>query len=359
MLAELSNISKWLPSAIISAVFIVAGIILQKVVSSLLHRLSRKKKWREGLVFVSSLRGMVALVFIVVGIYEGILHLPYTIPELPKINKLKTAVIILIITIAVGRMFRGLFKVYTHREEGFKRSLSLFNTIISIGVFCIGGLIIMDNLGISITPILTALGVGGLAVALALQDTLTNLFAGIHITISHILKPGDYIGLSTGEEGTVTDITWRCTTLLTTSNNIIVLPNSKLSTATVTNYSLPELSIDFGVNFTVDFAADLNKVEKIGIEEAEMVMKETSLVNGNLVFRVRELGEYGVKCALFLTIHQFKDQFLVRHNLIKRLLTRFAKEGIAIPYPTREIRTKMSNDKPMAATIVEANPKNS
>ncbi len=340
MRSDVSDISIWLPSAIITAAFIAAGIILQKVATAYFHRLARKNKWKEGLVFVSSLRGMVVLVFTVVGIYEGMVHLPYTIPELPNIKKLQNALIILIATIVVARLFRGLFKVYTHREEGIRRSLSLFNTIIGIVVYSLGGLIILDSLGISITPVLTALGVGGLAVALALQDTLSNLFAGIHITISHILKPGDYIGLSTGEEGTVNDITWRCTTLLTQSGNIIVIPNSKISTANVTNYSLPELSLDFGVYFTVAFSADLNKVEKAGIEEAEQVMKETGLVKGNLVFRVREIGEYGIKCALFLTIHQFKDQYLVRHNLIKRLMLRFAREGISIPYPTREMLTK-------------------
>ncbi|NNM94854.1 MAG: mechanosensitive ion channel family protein [Bacteroidia bacterium] len=340
MRSDVSDISIWLPSAIITAAFIAAGIILQKVATAYFHRLARKNKWKEGLVFVSSLRGMVVLVFTVVGIYEGMVHLPYTIPELPNIKKLQNALIILIATIVAARLFRGLFKVYTHREEGIRRSLSLFNTIIGIVVYSLGGLIILDSLGISITPVLTALGVGGLAVALALQDTLSNLFAGIHITISHILKPGDYIGLSTGEEGTVNDITWRCTTLLTQSGNIIVIPNSKISTANVTNYSLPELSLDFGVYFTVAFSADLNKVEKAGIEEAEQVMKETGLVKGNLVFRVREIGEYGIKCALFLTIHQFKDQYLVRHNLIKRLMLRFAGEGISIPYPTREMLTK-------------------
>lgn len=336
MKSDVIEIGDWLPSIIITAAFIAAGIIIQKLASAYFHRLARKDKWREGLVFVSSLRGMIALVFIVVGLYEGLVHSPYRVTELENIKKLQTTIIILIATIVLGRTLKGLFKVYTQREEGIKRSLSLFNTIISIVVYCVGGLIILDSMGISITPIITALGVGGLAVALALQDTLSNLFAGIHITVAHVLRPGDYIALSTGEEGTVSDITWRCTTLLTQSNNIVVIPNSKLSSTIVTNYSLPEPSLDFSIPFTISFTADLEKIEKAALEVAESVMRETGKIKGEALFRVREFGEYGIKCAVLLTVHEFAAQYPVRHKMIKAILKRFSQEGILIPYPTRE-----------------------
>jgi small-conductance mechanosensitive channel len=81
--------------------------------------------------------------------------------------------------------------------------------------------------------------VGGLAVALALQDTLSNLFAGLHIIASKKLLPGDYFLLDSGEEGYVQDVNWRNTFIRTLRNNMIVVPNARLASAILTNYYQP------------------------------------------------------------------------------------------------------------------------
>ncbi len=167
MQTDISEIRAWIPAIIITAAIIVFGVLLQKLASVYFHRLARKDRWRGGLVFVSSLKGMVVLVSIVAGLYVGLLYSPLKISEMQNIAKLHSAILILIATIVLGRVLKGMLKAYTQKEEGMKRSLSLFNTIIGIVVYCLGGLIILDSLGISITPIITALGVGGLAVALA------------------------------------------------------------------------------------------------------------------------------------------------------------------------------------------------
>ena len=115
----------------------------------------------------------------------------------------------------------------------------------------LGGLILLNHFNVSITPILTALGVGGLAVALALQDTLSNLFGGFYVAVAGQVRLGDYIKLNTGEEGYVTDIGWRCTTLPGTANNMIIVPNAKLAQAIVTNYYLPEKRMAANFQLTV------------------------------------------------------------------------------------------------------------
>ena len=186
-------------------------------------------------------------------------------------------------------------------------------------------------------------GVGGLAVALALQDTLSNLFAGIHITVAHILKPGDYISLTSGEEGTVSDITWRCTTLLTQSNNVVVIPNSKLASTIVTNFSLPERSLDITIPITVSYTSDLDKVGKVTMEVAEAVMREMDVQKSNPTFRVKELENQELNAEISTTVHTFSQQYLMRHNLITRLFKRYQQEGIEIPFPTRNVLVKKEN----------------
>lgn len=327
---DIHEIRAWIPAIIIAAGIIFVGIILQRLAIAYFHRLARKDRWRGGLVFVSSLRGVIFLVSIIVGLYMGLIYSPLPITQMAYIERLHKVIIVLIATIVLGRVLKGMLKAYTQREEGIKRSLSLFNTIISITVYCIGGLVILDALGISITPIITALGVGGLAVALALQDTLSNLFAGIHITVAHILKPGDYIMLSSGEEGTVSDITWRCTTLLTQSNNVVVIPNSKLSSTIVTNYSLPERSMDIAIPINVAYTTDLEKLEKITLEVVNSVLSEMNIQRSEPTFRVKEFLEHAVKCGVSITVHDFMQQYPIRHNILKRLYKRYQQEGIVL-----------------------------
>jgi small-conductance mechanosensitive channel len=338
--SDINQIRAWLPAIIITAGIIAFGIILQKLAIAYFHRTARKDRWRGGLVFVSSLRGMIVLISVIVGIYVGLVNSPLPQTTLLYVEKFHRVIIILITTIILGRVIKGMFRAYTQREEGIKRSLSLFNTIISITVYSVGGMVVLDAMGISITPIITALGVGGLAVALALQDTLSNLFAGIHITIAHILKPGDYILLSSGEEGTVSDITWRCTTLTTQSNNVVVIPNSKLAATIVTNYSLPEKSLDISVLMNISYNCDLEKVEKVTLDEVCKVMQEMGMQKTDPTFRVKELGEFAVKCGVSVTVHEFKQQYIARHNIIKHLHKRYKQEGIEIAFPARNVMVK-------------------
>ncbi|MFA5199637.1 MAG: mechanosensitive ion channel family protein, partial [Candidatus Omnitrophota bacterium] len=192
---------------------------------------------------------------------------------------------------------------------------------------------------VSITPILATLGVGGLAVALALQDTLTNLFAGFHITVANQIRVGDYIKLETGEEGYVVDINWRSTKIKMLPNNIVLIPNDKLNKAIVTNYYLPDKEMAVLVDLGVHYKSDLEKVEKITCEVAKSIMAE---VNGGVTYfepfiRYHTFGDSSIKFTVILRAKEFVDQYLIKHEFIKRLHKRYNKEGINIPYPIRAI----------------------
>ena len=197
----------------------------------------------------------------------------------------------------------------------------------------IGLLVILAGLRLEITPILTALGVGGLAVALALQDTLANLFAGLYLTVAKHIRIGNYIKLSSGEEGYLVDIDWRASRLRQLSNNTVLVPNAKLSQSIVTNYHLPEHEMAVIVEASVDYASDLNRVELIVTEVARDVMRT---VDGGVpafdpFVRFHTFGDPGVGFSVILRAREFVDQYLIKHEFVKRLHRRFADEGIAIP----------------------------
>jgi small-conductance mechanosensitive channel len=203
-----------------------------------------------------------------------------------------------------------------------------------------GFLIILSVLGISITPLLTALGVGGLAVALALQDTLANLFAGIHILMEKAVRVGDFVKLETGQEGYVEDITWRTTRVRMLPNNIVVIPNSKLSQSVVTNYYLPEKRMSLLIPIGVSYSSDPEEVERILIDEAKKAVGEVQGLRGEpepFVRFIPGFGESSLDFTLICQVNEFVDQYIAQHELRKRIFKRFREEGIEIPFPHRTV----------------------
>jgi small-conductance mechanosensitive channel len=184
------------------------------------------------------------------------------------------------------------------------------------------------------------LGVGGLAVALALQDTLSNLFSGFYVAVARQVRLGDYIKLNTGESGYVTDIGWRCTTIRELTNNMIIIPNSKLAQAIVTNYHLPERRFGSSVQVSVAFESDIEQVERVLTEVGKQAAGE---IPGLLsdpppgVSLDPGFGDFALQFTLGFQVAEFSDQFKVRHELRKRILQRFRTEGIHIPFPSRAV----------------------
>jgi small-conductance mechanosensitive channel len=281
-----------------------------------------------------------------IGIYAGIVfsHMPDRHAKL-----LTTAIYIILIisaTIAAGNLAGSLFNNYIRKSRIPVPSTGLAYGIIKGTILCVGFLIILNILGISIAPLLTALGVGGLAVALALQDTMSNLFAGIHILLEKSIRVGDFIKLENGQEGYVEDITWRTTRVRMLPNNMVVIPNSKLSQSVVTNYYLPEKQMSLLVPVGVSYSEDPDEIERILVEEAE---KATGEVPGLLadpapfVRFIPGFGDSSLNFTLICQVKEFTDQYLAQHELRKRIFRRFNKEGVEIPFPQRTVHVKQGN----------------
>ncbi len=335
---DITVVKDWFTPSLIAGIMIFAGIVIQRVIIVYAHRLAKKAHSKSASVLATSLRGMIVLISMLFGVYYGMTKAPLDPETIIIAHRIHIFLTILIIAFIISRVLTGLLKAYSFREQS-KGSLSLFKSIINIVVYCLGFLVLLQSFGVSITPILTALGVGGLAVALALQDTLSNLFAGIQITLTRTIKPGDYIHLTTGEEGTVIDITWRSTTLLTQSDNMTVIPNSKLATTIITNYSLPKQDFSITVNVGIAYDSDLEKVERITLEIAEQVMSKLE-IKGEPTFRYKEFGSSSINFGLSMDINQFSQQYILRHEFIKSLYKRFKAEGIDIPFPTTSVYVK-------------------
>jgi small-conductance mechanosensitive channel len=224
----------------------------------------------------------------------------------------------------------------------------LTQNIASLVVVGVGLLVLLNSLGVSITPLLTALGVGGLAVALALQDTLSNLFAGFYISLAGQVRPGDYVKLDSGQEGYVSDITWRSTALKALPNNLIVVPNAKLAQAILTNYHLPEKRMSLLVPISVSYDCDPEEVERILVEEALAGAKDIPGLLADPAPFVRFIpgfGDSSLDFTLICQVAEFVDQYLAQHELRKRIFKRFRAEGIEIPFPIRTIQVRRNGSR--------------
>jgi len=186
--------------------------------------------------------------------------------------------------------------------------------------------------------------VGGLAVALALQDTLSNLFAGIRVLAAGKIRPGDFVRLESGQEGHVQDITWAQTTILQQPNNLVIVPNVKLATAITVNYDLPSPDQAFTVPVSVARGSDLARVERVALEVAREVQREVEGAVSDFEPLIRFQG-YGPSSVDFLAIlrsARYDARFLLIHEFVRRIDARFAAEGIEIPFP---VRTVMLDDR--------------
>ena len=322
------------------------GWVVQKIISVSLHRAARKTRAKWDDIVVRSLRGVVIVWFFLAGVEIALKIASISKTTARPLDKALAVLTIFSVVLFLVRLARGLVSLYFEKQTAIPTSI--IRSITSGFIYFIGFLVILDFLGVSITPILTALGVGGVAVALALQDTLSNLFAGIYILMTKQIRRGDYIRLETGGEGTVADITWRNLTVQAPFNNMIIVPNNKLASSIVTNFHLPTAEVLVLVEARVSYDSDLRRVEKIIEEVAAGALQETpgAVPGFQPAVRYNTLGDSGINFTVSLRVRQYADQFLVKHEFLKRLHERFRVEGIEIPVPVRRVLLEDARDGP-------------
>ena len=333
------TLEHWIVAAIYIIGGFVVGFVFEKIVLAELRHIAKKTPWKGDNVIINSLRGMVIIWLLIAGIYGAILSTPMSPSLLAHLKQILLVVVILSGTLVIARMTSGLVSIYVQREDVPLPSTSIFRNLTKLLIFLIGVMVILQSLGISITPILTALGVGGLAAALALQPTLANLFSGLQIIAAKELHPGDYVKLDSGEEGYVADITWRNTIIRALPNNMIIVPNSKIASTIVTNYYQPEQETAVLIQVGVSYDSDLKKVEKVTIEVGAEIMKE---VEGGVpefepFIRYHTFDDFSINFTVILRTKEYVGNYLIKHEFIKRLHERYDKEGIVIPFPIRTV----------------------
>ena len=319
---------------------LVVGIVLELVVIRRAHKLAERSRFKWDDLLVESIRGVATMWSGAGGVYLA-LNVGTVDPLLvDTVQSVLTVLVLGSLVIAAMRAVGGGVEMLSGRAGGAIKSPTLVVNLARIAIGILGLFIILQNLGIDITALITALGIGGIAVALALQDTLGNLFAGVQIILSRQVRQRDYIRLSSGEEGWVTDVKARNTTIQTfPDGNLVTVPNATLASSIVKNFSMPRTALWVTLEVGVSYDSDLDQVEAVALEVAEQVLAEVDggVAGKEPIVRYHTFADSSVNFDVRMMVREFESQGPVRHEFIKRLHRRFADEGIEIPFPIRTV----------------------
>jgi len=328
----LENIGSYLMPVVIIVFFLLIGFIVEKIAIRLLKAFLGKTKWKGDNAVIKSVRGFGVSFFLCLGLYTVLMQLHLEQNVYDMLRALLMTLIIFLVTSAASKITVAIVRLYQGRYKGMLSSISIFTNIAKLCIFTMGFLIILQTLGISITPILTALGVGGLAVALALKDSLANLFAGLHIIASGQVRAGDYIKIGTDAEGHVMDINWRSTVLKSMANNEIIIPNSKVAEAVITNYSRPQNDISVSVAVPVAYDNDFAQVQKAALSVARGIASAhpAAVASAEPSAKYSAFNDASAVLNVSVRCKTFTEQFVLKDELLKELHRKFDEDKIRI-----------------------------
>jgi small-conductance mechanosensitive channel len=336
---NLHFLDDWIAAIVTLVGMTLLGPLVRSVVLRRLQKLVRRTEVKWDDIAFAAVRRHVPVWFFLGGVVLAAHLAPISEQFRKLLVHLGAAGFSFSVTLAIASFVVGWLHERTVKAGAEAKTTSLLDYTVRAVVICVGLLVVLNNLGIAITPILTALGVGSLAVALALQPTLTNYFAGLQISLARPIRVGDFISLESGQQGFVVDIGWRATRIRELPNNVIVVPNSRIVEMLITNYNLPETEQSALVQVGVSYGSDLEKVERITIEVAKQVLAEVTggVPKFDPFIRYNAFGDSSINFSVILRVSTFVDRYLVMHEFIKRLKRRYDQEGIEIPFPQRVV----------------------
>ena len=338
---------------IIPACIMVFALFVGVVLNQLLvKKLAGRVKASESEIveiFFRAMRGVPIYLSIVIGLYWSV-----TTSDLPDglekiFSYILFAMIVFSITRVVERTLSGFIRMKFSSSTDITQS-TLLDTIFRVGVYASGALVVLDYFGISVAPLMAAMGFGSVAIAMGVKEPLENIFTGLLLMISKQVRVNDYIKLSTGDEGKIIDINWRFITVMPASEaNVVIIPNKVIANAVTTNYSQPRDDIVVVVPIGVGYESDLEHVERVTIEVARELQIKIDGYEPKFdaegkdrnklapVVRFQKFNDSSIDFNAVLHVQTFTNQYVLKHEFIKAITKRYREEGINIPFPIRTL----------------------
>ena len=326
-------------------VAIVAAFLVYFIVSKVVRRATGKTSTTLDDLIVSAIGRPVFLFVVVFGPYIGLTATTFLDAHQEVIDRGLLSALIFVVGYLLKRLVDAVIIWYGKEIAGKTaatwddRVLPLVQRVSSVVIYGLVVMLVLQSQGLNVSPLIAGLGIGGLAVALAIQPTLANFVAGTYTVTESGIGVGDYIEMESGASGWVEHVGWRTTKIRTFWNNLMIIPNGKLSESLVTNYQGPDPSVYAIVKGGVSYESDLQHVNDVTLEVVNDVLSRTDRADMSYTPAVRfsNFGDSNIDFSIIYKVKGFVDQYALKDQIIRGVHRRFREEGIEINYPVRKL----------------------
>ncbi|MFB0526949.1 MAG: mechanosensitive ion channel family protein [bacterium] len=321
--------------------FFIFAKISHFIMIKYLKRIAKRTKTDIDDIILGIIKKPLCVYIVIIGLFFGLKSLSILTAYSSWIDRIFFIISALLLSLIIAKILSVLVSRWLKVQKEFEKTPRLISTVVSIFIYLIAFLMILRYLNIEITPLVATLGLGGLAVGLALQNTLSNFFAGVHIISDRPINVGDYIEMEGNIAGYVEDIGWRSTRIRTLPNTIVIVPNSKIAESVIVNNYLPVQEMSIVLQCGVAYGSDLEKVEKVTVDVARKIQQTVpgAVKTFEPFIRYHTFGDSNINFSIILRVEEFVARYLVTHEFFKALKARYDKENIEISWPIRKIYT--------------------
>ncbi|MFT4312420.1 MAG: mechanosensitive ion channel family protein [Candidatus Woesearchaeota archaeon] len=319
---------------------ILTRVVLQISIRTLTHFASKTTTDLDD-ILIKKLTGPVTIVASLVSFVISVNTLTLDPAAMNLIDSVSSTIIVFVVAYTIYEILIFLLDRYWFRVTADNDTLAnqtilnLIHNVLTVIFMVIAILYILRVWGIEITPLLTGLGIAGLAVALAIQPILSNTFNGISLILGNVFKIGDVVKINNDIMGVVHSIGLRVTRIKTFDSEMIILPNSKVAEATIQNFYQPDRRVRVGVEFGVEYGVDPEYVKQLAIEEVSKI----DFIDKNEQIRVlfTDMGDSSLDFKVMFWVDDIAEKWPANQEAMTRIYRRLYKEGIGIPFPQQTV----------------------
>ncbi|MFP4082523.1 MAG: mechanosensitive ion channel family protein [Candidatus Aminicenantes bacterium] len=323
------------------AVALVIAFLAKLILKRVLKPLTRKTKTKIDDLIIKIISSIIFYLILVLGLKVGLQYFEF---ETALYNSLIDTFLILLISFLIFRIVH-IFSVHWIKEWASKtestaddRLIPLMEKIVKVLVVILAVIFILDAWNVNISPFLATAGIAGLAIGLAVRDSLVNILGGVQLVLDKTFKVGDKVQLESGELGVILDIGLRTTKLKTYDNEVIYIPNGYLANAKIKNYTQPDLSIRVNVNFGVVYGSNTEKVREVLLDALRKI--DTVLEDPEPQVLFLKMSDFSLDFVARAWVESFALAYTTSLKMTDEIYNTLNKANIGIPFPTRTIYTR-------------------
>jgi MscS family membrane protein len=315
----------------------LAARLLSVLFARGLRRVARRTPSTLDDHLVVALQRPVAAAIFLVGAYVAVHRLPLTGAWERRLDAILFVIGVFLLAVALVRSYGILLDWYGRESKAATTSLAvefgpLFGKVGKAFIGLVAAITVLQHFGVNVASLVVSLGVGSLAVGLAAQDTLSNMFAGFTLMLDRPFRVGDRIQLASGESGDVEAIGVRATLIRTADETLLIVPNSALVKERLVNLSRPTRRLAAQAALTVSYGSDLAMVRRI-LTEAALASAYTDHERAPQV-TVTAFGETGINVLLKFWVKDYTDMGLARTDVFEEAHRRLRESGVELPAAT-------------------------